>query len=215
MRLLLIFLLVGCGGVVVKKPKPVEIGVDDTTTDPDVSVDADTDGPDAPEETQDSETPEESVNELGSGKVHRPQATDTVCRAAIPAGFLDLAIQKDGAFYDTSAKIVLNGRTSIGDEDVSERLTYGSTMRMWVKIPPVIRPTKGRGNKEVELCLTVGNVNCRYIWGAKVFELDACDLGVSVDDIVGARFFSLEVHNSDIAPDVMVRAELEALTDVR
>ena len=154
----------------------------------------------------------------GGGKTRapNPMSYDTVCPSAMPAGMMDVAIQKDGHFYETAGKIILQARTALSpDEDTAQRLMYGADMRMWVHIPEIIRTVQGRGSHETELCLTVGNVNCRYIWGAKVFELDFCDFGVQPDDVLGARFFALEVHNSDLAPDAMVRAELKAVSPVR
>jgi hypothetical protein len=150
----------------------------------------------------------------GTGTDNR--SYDTVCQSALPPGYLDIAIQKDGSFYETAAKIILEARTKLSpDEDTAQRLMYGADSRMWVHIPEIIRTVKGNGSSESELCLTVGNVNCRYIWGAKVYELDVCDFGVQPEDVLGGRYFSLEVHNSDLAPDMQVRAELKAVSEVR
>lgn len=155
---------------------------------------------------------QDSPNDPGTNN----RGHDTVCESALPPGYLDIAIQKDGHFYETAAKIVLEARTKLSpDEDTAQRLMYGADSRMWVHIPEIIRTVKGNGSSESEICLTVGNVNCRYIWGAKVYELDACDFGVQPEDVLGGRYFSLEVHNSDLAPDMQVRAELDAVSEVR
>lgn len=141
---------------------------------------------------------------------------DTVCQSALPPGMMDLAIQKDGYFYETAARLNLKAKTSFSpDIDTAQRLMYGPNMRMWARVPELIKVVDGRGSGNTELCLTIGNVNCRYIWGAKLFELDVCDFGVQPNDILGALFFSLEVHNSLDAPDMTVMAELEVLSDIR
>lgn len=210
MRFFLLFLALYLSACTINVP---ESTFGDDQTDAGGGTDTETTGTEGPDL---GETSEVSTMEDRETRAPNPMSYDTVCRSAIPAGAMDVAIQKAGHFYETAGKIVLHARTKLSPgEDTAERLMYGDQLRMWVRVPEVIRTVQGRGSHEAELCLTVGNVNCRYIWGAKVFELDMCDFGVQPDDVLGARFFSLEVHNSDLAPDAMVRAELKAVSPVR
>jgi len=205
--LTLLFLVAGCGDITVTPPE-------ETLTDPAESTDSD--GPDTSEETTTTEEAEEDSDGNLGGSSDTARSSNSVCESVVPAGMMDLAIQKSSHFYETAGEIQLYGRTSLSpDEETGERLMYGDSMRMWVKIPELIRPISGRGSHEVELCLTVGNVNCRYIWGAKLFELDFCDLGVQAGDVLGARFYALQVNNTDLAPDVEVRAVLSAVSPIR
>jgi len=172
---------------------------------------------DQPKEESPADEPDTKPSQSTTGsKTPSQNKTKTVCNSALPPGVMDIAIQRDGHFYETNAAIILEAKAMFSsDEDGGQRIMYSDGARMWVRVPELIHSVEGRGSDQASVCLTIGNVNCSYIWGAKVYVLDQCDFGVQPKDILGAKFFSLEVHNTDMAHDVTVRAEIPVVSVVR